>query len=522
MSRIASRLGSVELRIFLVCWVIFSVHFATNVVREHYPAFSLIERGDFILDEYVGFHSDIFVHTDGHAYIGNQVTGALIAAIPLLIFDPVLDALERPPTEASGGDPDAVYDTEYPNRANFFRLVKQRGLELRFGASTAVTSVFLMAPLSALFAVFIYFILRRRDVGRRRAVALTFLFAFGTPLFYRTAYLNHNVFLMMTIFLAFWLLWPRPEDAIPIAPWRVTTAGFLAGFGIALDYAGVVPLLWLYGYLLVVRFPSAGLRRTFMESLRFVAGSVPPVIFLCWTQWLTFGNPFMPGQYHMPMVNYTDRGWRGMDLPSPEILWRNLFDLDWGMYAFGPLLLLALLPARIYSGQQLILPRRERRAVATFIVAFMLFNAINQYSLMQWNTGFRYLLPLVPFIFLALSDHLARMPRWALVVVAVPVLLHTWVLSMVRYTRVDFGTGNSAVIGSWERFLEGGIRLPWLTVLRQTTPDPSSIVHALFLPHVIFALTAAICGTIWWLGSRAEAAAAAGVSPSASREGPLR
>ena len=515
MSRITSRLGAVELRLFLVCWAIFSVHFATNVVREHYPAFSLIERGDFILDDYVGFHSDIFVHTDGHAYIGNQVTGSLIAAIPLLIFDPVLDALERPPSEIEGAGDDALYDTEYPNRAKFFRLVKERGLELRFGASTVVTSVFLMAPLSALFAVFIFSILRRRGVKRGRAVALTFLFAFGTPLFYRTATLNHNVFLMMSVFVAFWLLWPQPKDAVPIAPWKVTLAGFLAGFCIALDYAGVVPLLWLYGYLLAVRFPTAGFRKTFVESLRFVAGSIPPVVFLCWSQWVTFGNPFMPGQYHMPMVNYTERGWRGMDWPSLEILWRNLFDLDWGMYTFGPLLLLGLLPARIYKGQKLILPLRERRAVAAFIVAFMLFNAINQYSLMQWNTGFRYLLPLVPLIFLALSDHLVRMPRWALAAIAVPVLVHTWVLSMVRYTRVDFGTGNSAIVGSWERFLDGGLRFPWLTVLRQTTPDPSSVVHAWYVPYAILLLTAAICAAIWLVGARFEAAEMS-VSGSAS------
>ena len=97
------------------------------------------------------------------------------------------------------------------------------------------------------------------------------------------------------------------------------------------------------------------------------------------------------------------------------------------------------------------------------------------------------------------------MPRWALVVISIPVLLHSWVLSMVRYTRVDFGTGNSAVVGSWERFLESGIRLPWLTVLRQTTPDPSSIVHGWYVPYAVVLLTAAICVGIWWLGARFEA-----------------
>ncbi len=68
-------------RLFLTCWIVFSLHFATNVIREHYPAFSLIENGDFKLDEYAGFHSDIFAHRDGHHYIGNQVTASVIAAL---------------------------------------------------------------------------------------------------------------------------------------------------------------------------------------------------------------------------------------------------------------------------------------------------------------------------------------------------------------------------------------------------------------------------------------------------------
>ena len=35
-------LASRETRLFLVAWILYSVHFATNVVREHYPAFSIV------------------------------------------------------------------------------------------------------------------------------------------------------------------------------------------------------------------------------------------------------------------------------------------------------------------------------------------------------------------------------------------------------------------------------------------------------------------------------------------------
>ena len=41
-------LASVRVRLFLVSWAVFTLFFATNVVREHYPAFTLSERGAFV------------------------------------------------------------------------------------------------------------------------------------------------------------------------------------------------------------------------------------------------------------------------------------------------------------------------------------------------------------------------------------------------------------------------------------------------------------------------------------------
>jgi hypothetical protein len=231
---------------------------------------------------------------------------------------------------------------------------------------------------------------------------------------------------------------------------------------------------------------------------------VPPVLFLLFTQWWMYGNPIWPGQYWMPDVTYTERGWRGMALPNLEVFWRNLFDPNWGLYAFGPILLLGLVPARIYKSGDWILPLRERRAQNAFIWVFMLFCAANQYSLMQFNTGFRYFLPLVPFIFLAACDHLARMPRWALLAVGIPAVLHSWVLSMIRYTQPDLGVGEPAVLESWLRFLSTGPQLPWLTVFRQTTPDPSHIAHWWIWPSLLIAGCLVACAAIWQLGERAR------------------
>jgi hypothetical protein len=224
----------IRTRIFLTCWIVFTVHFATNTVREHYPAFSLIEDQTLKVDRYVDFHPDIFVHSDGHAYVGNNVAGSYVAAVPLLVFDPALDALER--WEQAALEAEGVGSTEYrvedhPNSQIFFRLAKEAGLTLRFGGSAAVTSGFLMAPLMAALAVLVFSILVRRFVDWRRALWLSLLFAFGTPIFFRAGVLNHNVMLMATTFLSFLLLWregPRSRSALM---W----AGALAGFGLALD-----------------------------------------------------------------------------------------------------------------------------------------------------------------------------------------------------------------------------------------------------------------------------------------------
>ena len=72
------------------------------------------------------------------------------------------------------------------------------------------------------------------------------------------------------------------------------------------------------------------------------------------------------------------------------------------------LLILAAVPAFFYRDDSKVMPGRERWFALVFAMVFMVFCASNQYSRLQWNTGFRYLIPLVPFAFLALSDHLAR------------------------------------------------------------------------------------------------------------------
>jgi len=127
-------------------------------------------------------------------------------------------------------------------------------------------------------------------------------------------------------------------------------------------------------------------------------------------------------------------------------------------------------------------------------VAILVFCASNRFSHLQAATGFRYLAPLVPLVFLALSDHLARLPRAALAAISVPAIVHSWVLTVFR----------EPVGKSWHMFFDEGITLPWLRVLRMTSPSGSPVQHPL-LPIALLGGCGVAIALMWWYGGRLAA-----------------
>lgn len=489
-------LASRRWRIFLIAWILYSVHFATNVVREHYPAFTIAEHGTFRVDEYQGFHADIFVHRDGHSVIGNQVFVSVLAAVPLFFFDPVLDALEnyskaRIAREGLGHD---EYRVDKPNRVQFFRLVKERGLDLRFGAATLITTVFFMAPITAAFLVYFYGILRARGMHAGDATGLTFLLGFGTPLFFRTSTLNHNLFVMYAMFLAFCLLWLGRDANGSLSPARRFWAGFFGGLTLATDYVGVIILPLLWTYFVVARARAAGMRGAVLESAPIVLGSLPPIGFLLFSQWAMYGNLLRPGQSWMPNQNaYVNVGLRGWTLPDPQLFWMGLFDQSFGLYTWGPVLLLALIPVWRYPESSLVLPRYERRWLVAAWWIFLLFASANQYSRLQYNSGFRYLIPLVPFLVLASTDRWIRLSSRVRLVITFAAVLHSWVLTVFR----------EPVLRSWQMFFEEGVQLPWYRVLTLTSPAMAWL-GTWTVPSAVLVVSCASAFGIWRYGARLE------------------
>src|SRR5262245_41237660 len=84
---------SIQVRLFLTCWLVYVMHFATDFVREHYLVLTIVEHASFRLDEYAGLHVDIFETPDHGAHHGANPGVSMMATPPYFIFKPAIDAI---------------------------------------------------------------------------------------------------------------------------------------------------------------------------------------------------------------------------------------------------------------------------------------------------------------------------------------------------------------------------------------------------------------------------------------------
>ncbi len=491
---------STSLALFLTCWLVYSLHFATNTVREIYPALSLGDHLSFDVSEYAGMHPDIFELPGKGAFINNNPGASILGAIPYTIFRPVIDYAVRRVKESRARAPKstAEYKTIYPMAQDFYREARARGFDVKFGLAAAVMQAFLMAPLSALAVVLMFTTLRA--VTGRRSIALfaALLYAFATPVFYRTAQLNHNLLLAHFAFFSFLLLWrPGQPSGVSGQPPRYFLAGLLAGWTVVLDYSGMVALFALGAYAVVRWFQLPTDLKSRSDLPRFGAGVLLSLLVLAGYQWACFGNPLYPAQSYMPATALSPRGYQGIDWPSARLLWETAFSARFGLFTSAPVLLLALFPWA-WTRARRIIGSLETLFVLSFVLGFFVFCAMNQYGFLQFNTGVRHVVPVVPFLFLVVPGILMRMPSWLAATVAAATTYWSWCLAM--YRDVEQGRG---ILESIIQVTLSGPRLPWAKTLEGMGYLPS---QAPVLP--LFLLAA---GAIWLIWSRRQRSQKSGI-----------
>ena len=481
------------MRVFITCWLVFALHFATNTVREIYPVLSLGDHMSFDVSEYSGLHPDIFEIPGRGTFINNNPGASIIGAIPYTLLRPVTDRVVARVQASRANNPQAEqikFDTIYPMAQEFYQKSREKGFDVKFGLAAAETQALVMAPISALGAVVIFwFILALTDNSKMSAV-LALLYAFSTPIFYRTAQLNQNVLAANFALFAFALLWrPTKKDGVEKGPFYFL-AGLCCGWTVVLDYSGLVIVAAVGGYALARWLSESAEHRKLSDLTRFAAGVGICGFVLMAYQWIQFGNPLLPPQSYMPAANFTDLGYRGFSFPQLDLLFETAFGMRYGLFTSAPILLLAFVVPVWLRKTSRLLDRRETAFIVSFIVLFFVFCAANQYGRMQFNTGVRHIVPVVPFVFLLAANVLIRMPRIPALLIGLFATYWSWCLVMYRDVEQGFG-----VFESIKHITLGGFRLPWLTTLERM----GFVTNAFTIPLLCLAGTA--IWLIWSVGA---------------------
>jgi len=138
------------------------------------------------------------------------------------------------------------YDAPTEKDRRFYEEAWRRGFDVKFGLASFVMQSFAMAVISALGVVVMYLLVVSVVEQPAAALAMALLYAFGTPVFLRTGFLNHNLMLAHVGLLGFAILWNRWEWPSASPARRFFLAGVTGGTAVLLDYSGLVILAALW------------------------------------------------------------------------------------------------------------------------------------------------------------------------------------------------------------------------------------------------------------------------------------
>ncbi len=455
---------SIAWRLFATFWMLYALHFATNIVREVYLALSIGDGLSFDVSEYVGLHPDLFTISGRGAFINNNPGASMVGAAAYALVRPAIEPVVAWSRRARARDPDArprEYATVYAEDRDFYRRAWARGLDVKLGLAAGAMQALAMASLSALSVVVMFRILASRMSSLRGATALAALYGVATPVFYRTAQLNQNLLVSHCAFFAFALLWQ---------PWTRSTpgrrscllAGLLGGWALVCDYSGLIAAGFVGAYA-IARCGSHLHEVALDRGVWWVgAGTALSASVLLWYQWVCFGSPLYPAQYYMPSTELSVLGHHGLAWPKPDLLWDTALSLRFGLFTSAPLLVLALFPPAWRSHRVSLIGPREAWCIAIFcVVLFVLCGAV-QYGRFQELTGVRYVVPVSPLLFLVAAGVLRQLRLAVALAIGIGGAYWSWCLAMYRDVQQGLGVPESVIRVSTE-----GVRLPWLTTLER-------------------------------------------------------
>ena len=365
-------------------------------------AMAIADRGVLWIDDYHANTGDKAFY-QGHYYPVGSIGPSLLALPAYLLIRPLLGL---PAVERRLGDGDHAR----PRRERL--------------ALTAMTLFAVSLP-SALLGVVVYLFTCRFTRRESEAFVLALTYGLATVAFpYSKALFQHQVS-AFGAFVGFYLLWRVVrEGATRRLLWGV---GALFGLAAVSEYP-VAPFL-----VLLVAWAALEMK-DYPALHRIVWGALPLLALFAAYNWSIFGTPLPVGyRYHVEYQQVHAQGFMGIAAPTWEALYGITISPYRGLFFLSPVLLLSL-PGLLFMWR---LPGERRTAalLAATIAGFFLYNASYVYWWGGTAIGPRYLVPVVPFMFLPLACAFTAwverpLGRWAAGALVAASALNVWVQSI--------------------------------------------------------------------------------------------
>jgi hypothetical protein len=244
-----------------------------------------------------------------------------------------------------------------------------------------------------------------------------------------------HVLTAMLGFAAFVVLWKTTHAEVNA--WTRALAGVLAGFATTVELTALMIVVALGAYLLA---RERSVIRLFAYCAGALAGVAPLLVFNQWA----FGSIT-----HLSYAGAEGNtsGLFGVSTPSVHVASELLFGKI-GLLRIAPVLVLAVvgLVLTFRRGH-----RAEASLIAALAVAYLVFNSGYATPFGGGSPGPRFLLPIVPFLVLAIAPVFERVPLTAIVLAAVSALQ----LTVITMTGPLYADSQSWVTRLWKRELAG-------------------------------------------------------------------
>ena len=414
-----------ERKIFLTVWMVYAVFAlpAGGTLPNRYLDLihSIVNERRLEIDTYHE-NTDDKAFYNGHYYNGALPGPALVGVPAYVVFKGVYLFVPQSIKQLAGG----IQSFKKSDLADssFYGQVDN----VEFFLSHWFLTITVIASISALGAVFLFNSIRRLTYQTNVAVVLALLYAFSTNVFfYATGYFHHNLSATLGIAAFYLLLAARQQSDGQFLRRAAFGAGVISGLGFLIEYATILTGVWLGVWLfLAIAKRAIGY---------YVLGFVPPLLILALHNWLAFDDP-LTTSYRYLAVNsrFHTGGVFGLTYPRMESLVGLVVGDKSGLFVFAPLAVIGIIGIAYQ-----ILKRKNEQTLAlvcgAIIASYLAFYA--SYSVWDGGSVFgpRFLIPILPFVFLGVAFATEFVPKWVIGAAAIIGLVFNWLGAQYGYTE---------------------------------------------------------------------------------------